>query len=83
MTILDDPTVSYKAIGVYYQMQATPDDFSLTRQYLMDMHTDDYDSVMSALDELFKAGWLRIGPMKKDGKFCGYFWQFLKKEASQ
>lgn len=83
MTVLDDPTLSYKAIGLYTQLQNTPDDFSLTLDYLVEIHADDKESVVSAIDELHKAGWLRVGFMKRDGKPGGYFWQILTKEASR
>jgi hypothetical protein len=83
MNILNDSTVSYNAIGLYSQMQASPEDVPLTLDYLTEMHQNDREAVVSGIDELVKAGWLRVGPMKKDGKFVGYFWQFLNKEISQ
>lgn len=83
MTVLDDPTLSYNAIGVYFQMRANETNPELTFRYLAGLHKSDQSSVKSAIDELYKAGWVQLRVTEKDGKITSFLWSFPKKEASR
>jgi hypothetical protein len=80
MNILNDSTVSYKAIGLYMQLYLTPWNARPTLKELCEMRKEDESLVLDAIDELVKSGWLRFVPFRKNGKLIGYRFQIFDKK---
>ncbi len=80
MNILNDRNLSYKAIGLYMQLRNMPKGAKPTIQHLTKIHKDGASSVEAGIEELVKAGWLNMVPLRDNGKFCGYDWQIINKD---
>jgi hypothetical protein len=44
------------------------------------MRKEDESSVLDAIDELVKSGWLKFAPFRENGKVTGYRWQIFDKK---
>jgi len=80
MNILNDRNLSYKAIGLYMQLYLTPRNVRPTLKELCKMRKEDESSVLDAIDELVKSGWLKFAPFRENGKVTGYRWQIFDKK---
>lgn len=68
-TILQDPSISYKAKGLFVDMLSLPDDWVFTVRGMVKRSTDGRDSITSALKELEDAGYIRRKQNRENGKF--------------
>ena len=68
-TIFQDPSLSYKAKGLFVDMLSLPDDWVFTVRGMVKRSTDGRDSITSALKELEDAGYIRRKQNRANGKF--------------
>ena len=70
--IMDDKTISYKAVGIFVSMWRKPDGWDFNIQALANDHTDGKKSVSSGLDELIEHGYVERIANRNKGQFGGY-----------
>ena len=68
-TILQDPSLSYKAKGLFVDMLSLPDDWVYTVAGMVKRSTDGRDSIYKALRELEDAGYIMRRQSRSGGKF--------------
>ena len=68
-TILRDPSLSYKAKGLFVDMLSLPDDWVYTVAGMVKRSTDGRDSIYKALRELEDAGYIMRRQSRSGGKF--------------
>ena len=71
MNILNDTNISYKAKGLYLQMQFLPRGFHITLDALSQLSTDGVSSIRSALNELEESGFLEREQIRDRGMLAG------------
>ena len=67
--ILQDPSLSYKAKGLFVDMLSLPDDWVYTVAGMVKRSTDGRDSIYKALRELEDAGYIMRRQSRSGGKF--------------
>lgn len=70
--IMDDETISYKAVGIFVSMWRKPDGWDFNIQALANDHKDGKQSVSSGLDELIEHGYVERIANRNKGQFGGY-----------
>ena len=70
--IMDDDTISYKAVGIFVSMWRKPDGWDFNIQALANDHKDGKKSVSSGLDELIEHGYVERIANRNKGQFGGY-----------
>ena len=70
--IMDDETISYKAVGIFVSMWRKPDGWDFNIQALANDHKDGKKSVSSGLDELIEHGYVQRIANRNKGQFGGY-----------
>ena len=56
--LLNDPTLSFKAKGLYCHMASKPDNYNFTVRSLATQFPDGVRSILNAINELKKRGWV-------------------------
>ncbi|MBR6114309.1 MAG: hypothetical protein IKQ10_03910 [Oscillospiraceae bacterium] len=71
--LVDDPKLSYKALGLLVFMLRQPDDWEFTLDWLARQHRDGLSAVRSTMNELEAAGYVVRGDQQRagGGKFSG------------
>ena len=73
--IMDDPTISFRAKGIYAYLRSKPDDWEFRVPNIVRAGKEGRDAIQNALGELECAGYLeRVANRKDDGKYNGWIW---------
>ena len=70
--IIDDQSMSYKAIGIFVCMWRKPDGWDFNIQTIAKEHKDGKKAVSSGIDELIEHGYVERRANRNHGRFGGY-----------
>ena len=73
--IIDDPTISFRAKGIYAYLRSKPDDWEFRVSNIVGAGKEGRDAIQTALKELENAGYIeRVPNQIEGGKYNGWIW---------
>jgi len=73
--IMDDPTISFRAKGVYAYLRSKPDNWEYRVQNITRAGKEGRDAIQTAIKELESAGYIeRVANQVEGGKYHGWIW---------
>ncbi|MGB4311292.1 MAG: helix-turn-helix domain-containing protein [Natronincolaceae bacterium] len=73
--IMDDPTISFRAKGVYAYLRSKPDNWEYRVQNITRAGKEGRDAIQTAIKELESAGYIeRVANQVEGGKYNGWIW---------
>lgn len=78
-TILEDPSLSWRAKGLHTYLMSKPDHWEVWVAKLVEASTEGRDAVYTALDELLASGYAKRSQVRgKGGRMAGYDYTILE-----